>query len=125
METYDNQNLIPGTQMKIDYMNWGDHMMMVYCYNESLRFLLTVTEKSRSEAGNMILTGTKEDGTAMSLLLTTGTVLNFSHASLQVGDTVLVYPMNGDADSKTSITPNRVDRIQFRTHRTATKPIID
>ncbi len=125
IETYDNQSLVSGAKMKIDYLNWGDHLMMVQCYDESLRFLLTLAEKERSESGNLILTGTLEDGTELSIQLATSTVLNFSLASLETDDTLAVYPQSA-VDKKTSlIHPKRVDRIQFRTHRTIVKPILE
>lgn len=125
IETYDNQDLIPGAEMKIDYLNWGDHQMMVQCYDESLRFLLAITEKGRSESGNLILTGTNEEGTVLSIQLSTSTVLNFSLSTLQIGDTLSVYPREA-IDKKTKmIHPKRVDRIQFRTHRTTVEPIIE
>lgn len=124
IETYDNQDLIPGAEMKIDYLNWGDHQMMVQCYDESLRFLLAITEKGRSESGNLILTGTNEEGTVLSVQLSTSTVLNFSHANLQLGDTLAVYPREAVTKKTTMIHPKRLDRIQFRTHRTIVKPIL-
>lgn len=122
IETYDNQDLLVDENMRIDYLNWGDHYMMVHCYNESLRFLFTITEKNRSEEGHLILTGTTEDETTLSIQLSTSTVLNFSHASLKIGDTLAVYPQSSPNNGKV-IQPKRVDRIQFRTYRTTTEPI--
>jgi|GEM_PF-3270182 len=123
IETYDNQDLVEGAQMLIDYLNWGDHFMMVHCYNETLRILFTITEKNRSEEGHLILTGTTEDESTLSIQLSTSTVINFSHASLKIGDTLAVYPQR-ETEQKELILPKRVDRIQFRTYRTKTEPIL-
>jgi len=125
IETYDNQDLVPGAEMKIDYLNWGDHQMMVQCYDESIRFLMTITEKGRSESGNLILIGSNEENTMLSIQLSTSTVLNFSHADLQLGDTLAVYPRKAITAKTKTIHPKRVDRIQFRTHRTIVKPILE
>jgi len=125
IETYDNQDLVLGSEMKIDYLNWGDHQMMVQCYDESLLFLLTITEKERSESGNLILIGTTEEDTEVSVQLSTSTVLNFSHADLEIGDTLAIYPRDKLDDQGKIIHAKRVDRIQFRTHRTVVKPIFE
>jgi len=124
METYDNQDLVAGAQMLIDYLTRGDHFMMVHCYNETHRFLLTITEKNRSEEGHLILTGTTEDGTNRSIQLSTSTVINFSHANLKLGDTLAVYPQR-QIEEDELILPKRIDRIQFRTYRTKTEPILE
>lgn len=125
IETYDNQDLIENTEMKIDYLNWGDHLMMVHCYDESLRFLFTITEKERSESGNLILTGTMEDETTLSISLATSTVKNFSIASLELGNTLAVYPQEPLGKKDKTIHPKRVDRIQYRTYRTTIEPILE
>lgn len=123
IETYDNQDLVEGAQMLIDYLNWGDHFMMVHCYNETLRIFFTITEKNRSEEGHLLLAGTTEDQSALTIQLSTSTVINFSYASLNIGDTLAVYPQK-EIKKNEIILPKRVDRIQFRTYRTKTEPIL-
>lgn len=94
-----------GTEITVEYFNNDTNIkVFINYYDESFILNLNVKEITRSDNGIMIVKTADDNDQLYDVYVLQGTVLNFNHKDLQVGDAIKVYP-----SVIREIYPNEVD----------------
>jgi hypothetical protein len=87
--TYETQDIVKGTNVTVEYLNFGEGDNVVSVHNNDFVINITISEISRGENGAMLLSGKDKDGGEYNFA-PEGRLM-FDISELEVGDTLGVY----------------------------------